>query len=173
MRHRKSATAYSRNQPCAVPSARNQRGTSRERNVATLERAIAIAAMAHEGQVDKAGMPYVLHPLRLMLSVDTPEARMAAVLHDVVEDTAVTLEQLRAEGFPEAMIEAVQALTKRDGEDYEAFIRRVAPNPIARQVKLADLRDNSDLSRIAQPTERDRQRIEKYQRAIENLEALG
>ena len=76
-----------------------------ESGVATLERAIAIAAMAHEGQVDKAGMPYVLHPLRMMLSVDTPEARMAAVLHDVVEDTAVTLDQLRAEGFPETVIE--------------------------------------------------------------------
>lgn len=141
--------------------------------MATLERAIAIAAMAHEGQVDKAGMPYILHPLRMMLGVDTPEARMAAVLHDVVEDTAMTLEQLRAEGFPEAVVEAVEALTKRDGEDYEAFIRRLAPNPIARKVKLADLRDNFDLSRIAQPTERDRQRIEKYRRAIQYLEALG
>jgi (p)ppGpp synthase/HD superfamily hydrolase len=141
--------------------------------VATLERAIAIAAMAHQGQVDKARMPYVLHPLRMMLSVDTPEARMAAVLHDVVEDTPVTLKRLRAEGFPEAVIEAVEALTKREGEDYEAFIRRVAPNPIARQVKLADLRDNSDLSRIAQPTEKDRQRLERYQAAIQYLERLG
>jgi (p)ppGpp synthase/HD superfamily hydrolase len=141
--------------------------------MATLERAIAIAAMAHQGQVDKAGMPYVLHPLRMMLSVDTPEARMAAVLHDVVEDTAVTLEQLRDEGFPDSVLAAVEALTKRDGEDYEAFIRRVAPNPIARKVKLADLRDNSDLSRIADPTERDLERIEKYQRAAQYLEALG
>jgi (p)ppGpp synthase/HD superfamily hydrolase len=141
--------------------------------MATLERAIAIAATAHEGQVDKAGMPYVLHPLRMMLAVDTPEARMAAVLHDVVEDTAVTLEQLRVEGFPDVVIEAVEALTKRDGEDYEAFIRRVAPNPIARKVKLADLGDNSDLSRIAQPTERDLERIEKYQKAIGYLEAVG
>jgi len=140
--------------------------------VATLERAIAIAAMAHAGQIDKAGVPYILHRLRMMLSVDTPEARMAAVLHDVVEDTAVTLEQLRAEGFPETVLEAVETLTKRDGEDYEAFIRRVAPNPIARQVKLADLMDNSDLSRIAKPTDRDRQRIEKYQRAIDYLASL-
>lgn len=141
--------------------------------MATLERAIAIAAMAHEGQVDKAGMPYVLHPLRMMLRVDTPEARMTAVLHDVVEDTAVTLDQLRAEGFPEAVVDAVEVLTKRDGEDYDAFIRRVAPNSIARKVKLADLRDNADLSRIAQPTEKDRQRMEKYQRAIKYLESVG
>lgn len=139
----------------------------------TIERAIAIAAMAHEGQVDKAGAPYVFHPLRMMLSVGTPEARMAAVLHDVVEDTSVTLEQLRAEGFPQEVIEAVEALTEREGEDYEAFIRRVAPNSIARQVKLADLRDNCDLSRIAQPTAKDYERIEKYRRAIAYLESLG
>jgi (p)ppGpp synthase/HD superfamily hydrolase len=138
--------------------------------MATLERAIEIAAKAHAGQVDKAGQPYVLHPLRMMLAVTTPEARMAAVLHDVVEDTAVTLEELRDEGFPAAVISAVEALTKRDGEDYETFIRRVAPNPIAREVKLADLRDNSDLSRILEPTERDRERIAKYRRAITYLE---
>lgn len=138
--------------------------------MATLERAIEIAAKAHAGQVDKAGQPYVLHPLRMMLAVMTPEARMAAVLHDVVEDTAVTLEELRDEGFPAAVISAVEALTKREGEDYEAFIRRVAPNLIAREVKLADLRDNSDVSRIAEPTERDRERIRKYRRAIATLE---
>jgi (p)ppGpp synthase/HD superfamily hydrolase len=138
--------------------------------MATLERAIEIAAKAHAGQVDKAGQPYVLHPLRMMLAVTTKEARMAAVLHDVVEDTAVTLDELRAEGFPASVLEAVEALTKREGEDYEAFIRRVATNPIAREVKLADLRDNSDLSRIAEPTERDRERIKKYQRAITFLE---
>jgi (p)ppGpp synthase/HD superfamily hydrolase len=136
----------------------------------TLERAIAIAAVAHEGQVDKAGAPYILHPLRMMLAVATPEARMAAVLHDVVEDGNVTLAQLCAEGFPDSVVEAVDALTKRDDEDYDAFIRRLAPNPIAREVKLADLRDNSDLSRIAEPTEKDRTRIEKYKRAIAYLQ---
>ena len=143
--------------------------------MSTLERAIAIASQAHEGQVDKAGAPYILHPLRMMLSVDTPEARMAAVLHDVVEDTPITLDQLRADGFPATVIEAVEALTKRPEEenDYEAFIRRVAPNPLARQVKLADLRDNCDASRIAQPTEKDRRRIEKYKRAIQYLESFG
>ena len=140
--------------------------------MATLERAIEIAVKAHAGQVDKAGQPYVLHPLRMMLAVTTPEARLAAVLHDVVEDTAVTLDELRAEGFPASVLEAVDALTKRENEDYEAFIRRVAPNPIAREVKLADLRDNSDLSRIAEPTERDFARVEKYRRAIGYLEAL-
>jgi (p)ppGpp synthase/HD superfamily hydrolase len=143
--------------------------------MATLERAIALAAQAHEGQVDKAGAPYILHPLRMMLSVDTPEARVAAVLHDVVEDTPVSLEELRAEGFSEAVIGAVEALTKRPEEedDYDAFIRRVAPNPLARQVKLADLRDNCDVSRIAQPSQKDWRRIEKYKRAIQYLETHG
>ena len=142
--------------------------------MATLERAIALAAQAHEGQVDKAGATYILHPLRMMLSVDTPEARVAAVLHDVVEDTPVSLEELRAEGFSEAVIGAVEALTKRPEEedDYDAFIRRVAPNPLARQVKLADLRDNCDVSRIAQPSQNDWRRIEKYKRAIQYLESF-
>ena len=141
--------------------------------MATLERAMEIAARAHAGQVDKAGAPYILHPIRMMLGVASLEARMAAMLHDVVEDSDVTLEQLRAEGFPEGVVGAVDALTKREGEDYEAFIRRVAPDALARQVKLADLRDNSDLSRIAQPAEKDRLRIEKYRRAIQYLESLG
>jgi (p)ppGpp synthase/HD superfamily hydrolase len=138
--------------------------------MATLERAIEIAARAHAAQVDKAGQPYVLHPLRMTLAVQTPDARIAAVLHDVVEDTDVTLEQLRAEGFSGVVLEAVEALTKREGEDYEAFIRRVAPNPVAREVKLADLRDNSDLTRIAEPTDRDRERIKNYRQAIAYLE---
>ena len=143
--------------------------------MATLERAIALAAQAHEGQIDKAGAPDILHPLRMMLSVDTPEARMAAVLHDVVEDTPITLDQLRLEGFPGTVIEAVEALTKRPDEenDYDGFIRRVAPNPLARTVKLADLRDNCDMSRIVQPTEKDWRRIEKYKRAIQYLETHG
>ena len=134
----------------------------------TLERVIAIAAVAHEGQVDKAGAPYILHPLRMMLAVATPEARMAAVLHDVVEDGDVTLEQLRAEGFPAAVVEAVDALTKREHEedDYEAFIRRAALNPIAREVKLQDLRDDTRPVADGGADEKDRTRIEKYERAI-------
>jgi (p)ppGpp synthase/HD superfamily hydrolase len=140
--------------------------------MATIERAIALAAKAHEGQVDKAGAPYILHPLRVMLRVKTTEERIAAVLHDVVEDTPVTLEMLRAEGFSEAVVNAVGALTKREGEDYAAFVRRAASDPIARNVKLADLADNSDLSRIAAPTAKDYERIEKYKKAIAEIEAL-
>lgn len=139
--------------------------------MSTLERAIAIAAEAHAGQVDKGGAPYILHPLRVMLRLDDLEARMAGVLHDVLEDTEVTLERLRSEGFPEAVLSAIQSVTKVPGETYEAFVARAAEDPIGRRVKLADLADNSDLSRIASPTEQDLQRLEKYRRAMELLQS--
>jgi (p)ppGpp synthase/HD superfamily hydrolase len=141
--------------------------------MSTLERAIAIAAEAHAGQTDKAGQPYVLHPLRMMLRVSSLDERIVAVLHDVCEDCpGWTFERIRGEGFPDHIIEALQSVTKRDGEDYESFVRRSAANPIGRRVKLADLHDNSDLSRIAAPSERDLQRIEKYRRAIDLIGRL-
>ncbi len=139
--------------------------------MSTLERAIAIAAEAHAGQVDKAGAPYILHPLRVMMALSTPEERMVAVLHDVCEDCpGWDFDRLRAEGFPEAVIAGLQAVTRREGEDYESFVRRAARHPIGRRVKRADLADNSDLSRIAEPTEKDRARVEKYRKAIAALE---
>lgn len=130
--------------------------------MSTLEQAIEIAARAHAGQIDKAGQPYILHPLRVMLSVTTLPERMAAVLHDVVEDTSVTLEMLRSEGFPVEVTDAVFALTKTKGEGRLAAARRAAANPIARVVKLADVTDNMDLSRISMPTEKDLARIDEY-----------
>jgi len=139
--------------------------------MSTLERAIAIAAEAHAGQVDKAGAPYVLHPLRIMLRLSTSDERIVGVLHDVCEDCpGWNFDRLRAEGFLPHLIEALQSVTKRDGEDYEAFVRRAAVNPIGRRVKLADLHDNCDLSRISQPTEHDHARIDKYRRAITMIE---
>jgi GTP diphosphokinase / guanosine-3',5'-bis(diphosphate) 3'-diphosphatase len=138
--------------------------------VSTIERAIEIAARAHAGQLDKAGAPYVFHPLRVMLSLATPEQRIAAVLHDVVEDTSVTLADLTAEGFRPAVIEAVRALTKLPGESRLAAARRAVCNPIARAVKLADLKDNMDLGRIANPTEKDYARLKEYQQVRELLE---
>ena len=131
--------------------------------MATLERAIEIAAKAHSGQIDKAGQPYVLHPLRLMFAVRTLHERMAAVLHDVVEDTAVTLTDLEQEGFAPEVIAAVQALTKLPGESRVAAAHRAAANSSARAVKLADVTDNMDLSRITRPTERDFARLEEYE----------
>jgi len=139
--------------------------------MSTLERAIEIAAGAHAGQQDKAGAPYILHPLRVMLSVKEPAQRIAAVLHDVVEDTPWTLEQLRAEGFGDEVLRAVDALTKRDGEDYLAFVDRAGRDPVARPVKIADIRDNMDESRIARDTDRDRERLEKYRQALVRLGA--
>lgn len=141
--------------------------------MSTLERAIAIAAEAHAGHFDKAGAPYVLHPLRIMLRVSSIDERIVAVLHDVVEDCqGWTFDRLRSEGFSDHIIEALQSVTKRDGEGYEAFVRRAASNPIGLRVKLADLHDNSDLSRIAMPSERDFRRIEKYRRAIDLINRL-
>ncbi|MES2321951.1 MAG: HD domain-containing protein [Pseudomonadota bacterium] len=130
--------------------------------MATLERAIAIAATAHASQLDKAGQPYILHPLRVMLRLQSEHARMAAVLHDVVEDTDVTLQQLAAEGFPQQVIAAIEALTKRPGESRLQAAQRAAVNPLAREVKLADNAENMDLSRIEHPTERDFARVEEY-----------
>ncbi|WP_433783121.1 HD domain-containing protein [Pseudomonas frederiksbergensis] len=132
----------------------------------SLERAIAIAAAAHEGQVDKGGAPYILHPLKVMLRVNTLEERIVAVLHDVVEDCGVSLDDLRKEGFSETVLTAIASVTKAPGESYEAFVERAAQNPIGRVVKLADLEENSDLSRIAQPSWEDLERVEKYRRAM-------
>lgn len=140
-----------------------------------LERAIEIAARAHSGQVDKAGLPYVLHPLRMMLRLTEPSDRIVAVLHDVVEDTDWTLEQLREEGFGETVLAAVDALTwrERDGESYQAFVQRAAANGIARRVKLADIEDNLDLSRIKTLTPKDHARCDQYRAARVVLQAAG
>ena len=137
--------------------------------MSTVERAIAIAAEAHAGQRDKAGQPYVLHCLRVMLRVETAEERIAAVLHDLLEDTDWRREDLLREGFPALVVDAIVALTRQDGESYEAFVRRAGSDPIARRVKLADLEDNMDLSRIPSPSAKDHARIKKYQEAYRLL----
>jgi guanosine-3',5'-bis(diphosphate) 3'-pyrophosphohydrolase len=136
--------------------------------VATLERAIEIAARAHTGQTDKASQPYIVHPLRVMMRVQTRDEMIAAVLHDVVEDTPVTLQDLLREGFSDQVVAAVEALTKREGETRLEAAKRAATVPIARAVKLADNAENMDLSRIANPTERDLSRLEEY-RAVRRL----
>jgi (p)ppGpp synthase/HD superfamily hydrolase len=136
-----------------------------------LERAIAIAAEGHAGQIDKAGEPYIFHPLRVMLSLATPDERIVGVLHDVVEDCpGWTFDRLRREGFSDTVLAALDSVTVRASESYEAFVERAAANPIGRHVKLADLRDNCDLTRISTPTERDFARIDKYRRAIHVIE---
>jgi (p)ppGpp synthase/HD superfamily hydrolase len=136
-----------------------------------LEKAIQCAVKAHAGQKDKAGAPYILHPLRIMMKMDSQAGMIAAMLHDVVEDSSVTLSDLRAEGFSEEVIAAVDHLTRREGEAYEIFINRLRHNPLAVKVKLADLEDNMDIRRIENVTERDIERMQKYQAARQKLSA--
>jgi hypothetical protein len=139
--------------------------------MSTIERAIEIAAAAHAGQRGKDGDPYILHPLRVMLAVKAEHERMAAALHDVVEDTSVTLADLSEAGFPEEVVRAVDALTKRDGETREQAAHRAVADPVARVVKLADVTDNMDLSRIPRPKKKDRDRLAEYEKVKAILEA--
>jgi (p)ppGpp synthase/HD superfamily hydrolase len=141
-------------------------------NVPTLEDAVALAVEAHRGQKEKAGEPYILHVLRVVFRLDTEHERMAAALHDVVEDTAYTLDDLRLRGYPEPVVEAVDALTRRDDETYEQFVERAGANRIARRVKLADLEDNMDIRRLPQVTEHDLERLNRYIRARTRIREL-
>jgi hypothetical protein len=139
----------------------------------TLEQAIGIALEAHAGQLDKADKPYILHPLRVMMAVECPSidsARLVAILHDVVEDSDWTVEQLdeRHRLAPEEQA-ALRLLTHGDDEDYDAYIDRVAKNPLARAVKVADLRDNLDVTRLEAVTEKDAKRISKYLKSLRRL----
>jgi len=134
-----------------------------------MEQAILMAIGAHQGQQDKAGQPYILHPLRVMFRQVEPEAMIAAVLHDVVEDSDITLDQIAEAGFSKAVIDAIRLLTHDQGTPYMDYIKRVATNPIARQVKIADLIDNMDLDRIPNPQEKDHLRLAKYQLAFNYL----
>lgn len=135
-----------------------------------LEDAIALAVEAHRGQVDKVGMPYILHPLRVMLALDGEQERLVGILHDVVEDTKVTMEDLRKAGYSKNVLAALKCVTKRKGEGYGHAIGRAASNPIARRVKLADLADNMDLTRLPEVTEKDRARLNRYLAARRRLQ---
>jgi hypothetical protein len=133
--------------------------------MATIEKALQIAAQAHEGQKDKEGLAYILHPLRVMSRVEGEESQIVAILHDVVEDTKVTLDDLRKAGFSEKILEAVQCVTHRKDDPYADYVVGCKNNPIARQVKLGDLADNCRLDRtILRPhrLQRDLARIHRY-----------
>ena len=133
-----------------------------------LERAL-VATEAHSGQTDKAGELHILHSLRLMASMPTEAEQASALLHDVAEDCELWSVARITDEFGSEVGQAVDALTKRDGEDYDAYLTRVEANPIAVKVKLADLTDNSDTSRLKHTTERDKERFWKYQLAITRL----
>ena len=135
-----------------------------------LERAIQIAVEAHAGAKDRGGKAYILHPISVMMRCETDEEKIVAILHDVVEDTDWTFEALREEGFTETIIEALKTVTKHsEDEDYDEFIQRSLKNEIGRKVKIADLRENLDVTRIGELTEKDIERINKYKRALKTL----
>lgn len=134
-----------------------------------LNLAIAIAHKAHTNQVDKAGRAYILHPLTVMAQMDTVESKIVAVLHDAIEDSELTIDQLTEQGFPQLITEAILAISKFDGELYADYLVRVMSNAIARKVKIADVTHNMDISRIANPTAKDFQRLEKYKKILQEL----
>ena len=131
----------------------------------TIEDAIKLALDKHHGQTDKAGEPYILHPLRVMAQMQTEAEQIVAVLHDVVEDSDVTVDDLRKMGYREEIVTAIDHLSRRDDESYEQFIQRIKPNPLAVRVKLGDLRDNMDLRRNATLDEKALERFQRYRKA--------
>lgn len=129
-----------------------------------LAEAISIAARAHAGQNEKNGDPYIFHPLRAMLRCKTNTDRIVAVLHDVIEDTDWTMARLKKSGFSRTVLSALDCVTKRDAETYDAFIKRILKNKIAIRVKLADLEDNLDTRRLPRIREKDKRRLAKYRK---------
>ncbi|MEG1864695.1 MAG: phosphohydrolase [Alistipes sp.] len=138
-----------------------------------LDKAIEIATQAHKGQVDKAGQSYIGHPLRVMSMGATDNEKIVGVLHDVVEDSDWTFERLIAEGFSAEVIDALRCVTKlSECEPYDQFIERVKTNPLAIKVKLNDLTDNMDIRRLAEISEKDVIRLQKYLKAYKELSSL-
>jgi len=137
-----------------------------------LEEAVLLATQAHAGQLDKAGQPYILHPLRVMLRLQDDDARIAAVLHDTVEDCGIELATI-ASRFGQHVADAIDALTRRESESYEDFIERCGVNELARRVKQADLADNMDLSRLPVVTKADHERKAKYVRSAKRLTEIA
>ena len=130
------------------------------------ETALEIAVKAHKGQVDKNGEAYILHPLAVAGLLDSLELKTIAVLHDTIEDTDVTAEYLLEKGIPKHIVEAVQLLTKPEDEEYESYLRRVKENSLAKQVKLADLANNTDPKRTSGLNEARRKKYELAKRVL-------
>ncbi len=140
--------------------------------MSTLERALQIAVEAHAGQKDKNGAAYIFHPLRVMGRCTLEESKMAALLHDVVEDTSVTLDALHAEGFPDTVLAAIRLLTHDKSVPYDEYVEAITTDPIAMEVKLADLEDNSDIRRLTEVDEKTAARLQKYLRAYRRLTSV-
>ena len=138
-----------------------------------LIKAFVLAYMAHRGQKDKAGKPYILHPVNVAMRVKGKKRKIVALLHDIVEDTEITLDKLEKMGFDDEIVEAVKAITKVKGEGYGIYLNRVKNNDIAKDVKLADLKHNGDLSRLKVITLNDLKRAKKYAQATLYLTSRG
>lgn len=136
------------------------------------ERALQIATEVHQNQKDRSGAPYILHVMRVMLRGKNEEEKIVGLLHDVVEDTPLTIDDLRTEGFSDFILDAVQCLTRPESESYDDFIERIKANKLAINVKLNDLEDNMDLRRMSVVTDKDLPRINKYLRAYHELVKL-
>ncbi len=139
-------------------------------NKEILQVAISLARTHHAGQVDKAGKPYIDHPMRVMSNLDSVEEKIVGVLHDTIEDTELTLDTLREKGFSQPILSALDAITKRSGESYEDYLQRVMADRLALKVKIADMTDNMDMSRIPHPTGKDYKRLEKYKKTLPRLQ---
>jgi len=135
----------------------------------TLEQAISIASLAHEGQLDKGGEPYILHPLRVMMKLKDEKQRIIAVLHDIIEDTKLTDQDLLNQGLDYELVNHILTLTRRKNESYDDYIDRISQDELAINVKLADLEDNMNMSRIKNPTGKDYDRMVKYGNARDKL----
>ena len=133
------------------------------------DKALQIAVQAHAGQKDKAGHDYIMHPMRVSERCGDMQAKIVALLHDTIEDSDVTADYLREEGFTEEIVEAVLAVTRREEEDYDDYVRRAAQNELGKIVKLADLEDNMDIRRLPELTDHDVERLRKYLRAWQYL----
>ena len=137
------------------------------------DHALGIAICAHDGQKDKSKREYVMHPIRVAERCKDPRAKIVALLHGTIEDTDVTADYLRSEGFPKEIINAVLSVTKQEGENYEDFVCRAAKNAIGREVKIADLEDNMDIRRLIEIKDEDVARLRKYLCAWQYLTKLG
>lgn len=134
-----------------------------------VNKAYEIAKKLHEGQFDKGGNPYILHPIEVVKMLETEEEKCVGYLHDTIEDCGIDAQYLLNEGFSKEIVEAVVVLSKIEGESLNKYKKRVKANPLARKVKLADLKHNSDITRIKNPTEKDYNRLKKYKEFIEFL----
>lgn len=140
-------------------------------HLSQLAKAIQIASKAHENQVDKANKPYILHPLRLMMKFENIDEQIVAVLHDVIEDSDTTLSDLRNAGFSEEVISAIDVLTKKPGLEYQNYLEIISKNTLARNVKIEDIKDNLNLTRLKNINDKDLERAQKYHKALQFLES--